>query len=202
MFWINGDRIDSAHRTLLFDCYELLERKRYMSCILNVAQAYEVFFGLFFRVSLLYRPFASDSDADLNLMNQLAATLHARLKHHTFDAMRALFLRQVTRGSNPAVGSLADAQAVIARLPAKSPGAPKDSEMLALPDPLLAKLLLRLKGVGINILRNNVVHKQAYRPTRDEAHDAHEEAATILFALGERLGVVDDDPNTYSTGST
>ena len=47
-FRIIGDTVNSAHEMLIFDCYELIERKHYMSCILNIAQAYEVFFSLFF----------------------------------------------------------------------------------------------------------------------------------------------------------
>ena len=42
-FWINGDSINERHNALLFDCNEHLFAKRYMNCILNVSQAYEMF---------------------------------------------------------------------------------------------------------------------------------------------------------------
>lgn len=44
-FWINGDSINERHNALLFDCNEHLFAKRYMNCILNVSQAYEMFFA-------------------------------------------------------------------------------------------------------------------------------------------------------------
>jgi len=36
------------------------------------------------------------------------------------------------------------------------------------------------------------VHKQAYRPTREETEAALEEARSVLFPLTSRLGLYDD----------
>jgi len=58
-FRIINDSVNNAHEMLIFDCYELIERKHYMNCILSLAQAYEVFFSFFFRVEFLYKPFRS-----------------------------------------------------------------------------------------------------------------------------------------------
>src|SRR5690349_9162011 len=49
-FNINGDQINSAYEMLIFDCYKLKSIKRYSYCILNLAQAYEVFFSQYLRV--------------------------------------------------------------------------------------------------------------------------------------------------------
>lgn len=41
-FRLTGDSVNSPHEMLIFDCYELLERKHYMNAVLSLAQAYEV----------------------------------------------------------------------------------------------------------------------------------------------------------------
>ena len=46
-FRLVSDSVNERHEMLIYDCYELLERKHYMNCILSLAQAYEVFFSLF-----------------------------------------------------------------------------------------------------------------------------------------------------------
>jgi hypothetical protein len=188
-FNINGDSVNSAHEMLVLDCYELLQLKHYMNCILTLAQAYEVFFSLFLRVELLYMPFACDIRKDTNRLNQLAEQLTGKVKEHTFARMRALFLRQLIAGPHPA--NLAEAEVAIARLEDR-PSDPKDAELEALNDRQLVDLLKALKRTPINTLRNRVVHKQAYRPTREEAEAALEEARSLLFPLTNRLDLYDD----------
>jgi len=51
---------------------------------------------------------------------------------------------------------------------------------------------MMLKETGISALRNKVVHKSGYRPTRDEAEQAHEEAQSILFPLTWLLDLHDE----------
>jgi hypothetical protein len=188
-FRIVGDRVNNPHEMLIFDCYELLERKHYMNCILTLAQAYEMFFSLFLRVELLYKPFARDIGKDINHLNRLAEQFSEKVKGHTFAPMRALFLQQIIAGPRPA--NLAEAEAAIAGLEDR-PSDPKDAELEALGDKQLVALLKAVKSTAINTLRNQVVHKQAYRPTREEAEVALEEARSLLFPLTSRLGLYDD----------
>jgi len=188
-FNINGDSLNSAHEMLVFDCYELLQLKHYMNCILTLAQAYEVFFSLFLRVELLYKPFAHDMGKDINHLSRLTEQFSENVKERTFAPMRALFLRQFIDGPRPA--NLAEAEAAIAGLE-DHPSNPKDAELEALGDRQLVVLLKAVKRTAINILRNRVVHKQAYRPTREEAEAALQEARSLLFPLTNCLGLYDD----------
>jgi len=174
---------------LIYDCYELLERKHYMNCILSLAQAYEVFFSLFLRVALLYRPFAADPDQDLADLNRLSEELGENIKEYTFGRLRALFLQQITTRHSPA--NLGEAAAIIAAFPAH-PGEPKNSAIEALSDAKLVPLLKALKATTVHTLRNRVVHKHAYRPTRDQVEATLEETRSILFPLTSRLGLHDD----------
>lgn len=188
-FRILGDSVNSAHEMLIFDCYDLLERKHYMNCILSLALAYEVFFSLFFRVELLYKPFATDPDQDLADLNRLSEDLREKLQKHTFAPMRALFLQHIVAGRSSK--DLADAAAVVAGLP-DSPRDPKDTAIESLGDAKLVPLLKALKATSINTIRNRVVHKQAYRPTRDEVDTAIGETQSILFPLTSHLQLYDE----------
>jgi hypothetical protein len=187
-FRIIGDSVSSPHEMLISDCYELVERKHYMNCILSVAQAYEVFFSLFFRVELVYKPFGAPSRrlADLN---RLSEELHEKIRGHTFARMRALFLRHIVSGRSPK--NVAEATAMVAALP-DCPRDPKDSAIDSLDDAKLVPLLKALKATSIHVLRNQVVHKRAYRPTRQEVDEALEEARSLLFPLTSHLGLCDE----------
>lgn len=188
-FRIVGDSVNGPHEMLIFDCYELMERKHYMNCLLSLAQAYEVFFSLFFRVELLYKPFSADPEHDLAKLNVVAEALQERLKEHTFVRMRALFLHHIV--SPTVIKGLSDASAAIAAFPNR-PGDPKDAAIEGLTDVRLVQLLKALKATTIHTVRNRVVHKQAYRPTRDEATAALNESRSILLPLTSHLELYDD----------
>lgn len=188
-FRIVSDSVNGAHEMLIFDCYELIERKHYMNCILSLAQAYEVFFSLFFRVELLYRPFGSDPDQKIADLNRLSEALQKKIEKHTFAPMRALFLSHIVAGPLPK--TLAEASGLVGALPNR-PGDPKDAAIESLGDAKLASLLKALKGTNIHTQRNQIVHKRAYRPTRVEVDAALEETRSILFPLTSRLQLYDE----------
>lgn len=186
-FNINGDSVNSAHEMLILDCYELLSHKHYMNCILTVTQAYEVFFSLFLRVELLYKPFAVDPEKDIDQLNNLAKKLAKKIERYSFWQMRALFLRQITCSDIPK--NVKEAKEIIEAL---CPCEPRNTEIESLSDEKLIALTKALKAVKVNKLRNKIVHKQAHRPTQKEAESALKKARSILFPLSKRLGLYDD----------
>ncbi len=103
--------------------------------------------------------------------------------------MRALFLHHLTAGRSPQ--NLADAAAVIAALP-KRPPCPTDTAIEGLTDAKLVSLLKVLKSTNIHKLRNSIVHKQAYRPTRQQVEAALKETLATLFPLTTHLQLYDD----------
>jgi hypothetical protein len=189
-FSINSDWSSPAHAMLLLDCYGFLERKQFMQCVLTVAQAYEVFFSHFLHVQLLYRPFATDGSHDLPRLNRLAELLYDRIHLLAFEPLRRLFLSLVVE--NVAPPTLSDAEALLRSLE-KRRAVPQEA-IEGIPDPGLRDLLLRLDATDVNKLRNRVVHKDAYRPTREEAKSLHEEAEHILHGLTSRLRLQGDGP--------
>lgn len=188
-FNINGDTINAAYEMLLFDCAEFFERKRYVQCVLNVAQAYEVFFNHFLHVQLVYRPFGKDANRDIKLLNELGRVLYKRVHGFSHRAMRDLVLRLIVERVAP--DSSQAAKAAIAAIPLRQNEiAPVTPESIAsVNDERLRPLLLRLLNAEANRLRNRVVHKDAYRPTLAEAERVYKEAREILFGIAARLGL-------------
>ena len=196
-FNINNDTVNAAHDMLLLGCFAFIERKEYMQCVLSVAQAYEVFFSHFLHVQLIYRPYANDGSRNLSHLNRLLQQLYDRIHLFTFVPMRCLVLRLLVGGIPPA--SLAAAEVEIKRLLKRpqdvhDPAAPKKTRAyerkdILMPDGPLKELLLRLLDADVNELRNLVVHKDAYRPTREEATRVHKEAREVLHGLTARLGL-------------
>lgn len=195
-FRIVNDTINDAYAMLIFDCYELCNQKHYISCILNLVQAYEVFFALFFRVELLYKPFWVESKRKVCDMNGVAKDLHDKISKHAFAQMRALFLQHVLTRPRHSPQSIDEAAKIVDGFP-KRPNDPSHAEITALHDPKLTPLLMALKKTKIHELRNNVAHKSAYRPTRHEVEEAIKEARSILFPLAKYFDL-HDDINFYS----
>ena len=190
-FRIVSDSVNERHEMLVRECYQLLERKQYMYCILNLATAYEMFFGLFLRVNLLYKPYAAAANSglsgSLDQMNDLSVKLHHKIKQHTFFKMRQLFLSEVTNTS-PATDLLsAEKRILLLR-----PQGVDDCKIKALGDGTLVQLLKDLKSTNLHNVRNEVVHKQGHRPTKEEATKYFEEAKSILFPLRHHLDLRDD----------
>lgn len=116
--------------------------------------------------------------------------------------MRKLFLYLAT--NQIASRSLSKSEILIKSFP-KQPFRIKDCEIDitdyeidAVRNTKLRALLKDLEGVRINGLRNKVVHKQAYRPHRNEVKCALRETRRVLFSLSSYLKL-HDDINWYSS---
>jgi hypothetical protein len=186
-FPIKGDLINPAHQTLLFDCHDLLSAKQYMHAVLSITQAYEVFFSHYLRIELLYRPFATEGSGDRPALNLLAEQLYEAVQTFTFQPMRSLFLALAVRPTR--FRSLAESEAWIKIIPRSPRRVVKvsDEQIDAVGDPELRNQLRDLAIVQIDGLRNRVVHKDAYRPTRDEAQAALSDAERVLHGLTSLL---------------
>ncbi len=204
-FYLAGDDINPAYEMMIFDCDELKERKHYAYCILNLAQAFEVFFSQFLLIQLLYKSYASDPDKDIHKLNTLIDLLYEKTKKLSFYSMRNLFFFCVLDSVQPT--SLAEAKKVIDRIPYKPPRHkpprlrwPTDEDITGAKisaNTRIRDLLLQLRFCGVPTLRNDVVHKRAKRPTLEEVNGALNETREILFVLPRALGVHSDDINWY-----
>lgn len=194
---INGDSISPAFKMIVFDCYDLKREKRYSSCILNLAQAFEVFFSLYLRVELLYKPFSIEhkkGENNLNRMNELSKQLYKEIETYAFVKLRTIFLNLVL--NNKPAKSLYEAGKIIKNINSLTT-TPSDIMIGNIQDAHLSVLLINLKNTKICELRNKVVHKLAYRPSIEEVDAAIEETRSILFSLATCLEMEIDDINWY-----
>lgn len=186
---IGGDMINPAHQMLLLDAGASLQCKQYMQAVLGVAQSFEVFFDHFLHVRLVYRPFVRDGTADIDDLNRLKDQLYSKVEAFTFEPMRRLFLQCVVNAVKP--HNVAAAQGYIAWIPDQGRDVPGVArrKIETIPTERLRDLLLGLSRTSVNALRNKVVHKDAERPTREQATEAYDEACRIIFGLTNMLGV-------------
>lgn len=187
-FRIVGDTANERHQVLIYDCYKFLRHKQYMHCIVNLVTAYEMFFSLFLRVELLYKPFALERAGVRRLedLNALARLLGKKINKETFHSMRCLFLNEVTYRQS--VKDLSSARIRICSLNVRDTS---NCKITAIDDQRLVPLLMELKSSNIGRVRNDVVHKQAYRPTREETEEYFEQAKSIVLTLTSLLDLHD-----------
>ncbi len=198
-FTIGGDWINPAWQMLILDCEDLKAQKYYAYCILNLAQAFEMFFALFLRVQFLHKPYASEMPDHLDDFNRCSALLYDNTHRYAYAKMRNIFLNLILRRAD--FKTLAESEAAISML-ASITSEPADDDIRALPDSGLSDLLLRLKNSNVSDLRNDVVHKEGYRPTLAEVESAIDETSSILHALNKRLGQPMDSLWFYGASET
>jgi hypothetical protein len=195
-FGINGDLVSPPYAFLLDDAASFLRKRRYMNVVLNSAQAFEAFCSLYLVVELAYKPFWRESSRPMvQKLNEVLNLLSTQTERYTFAPMRSIVLHLLLDGVKPA--SLTEAKTVIGQLDVLGKKAISVEEVEALRDPVLRELLRRMRAANVDRLRNRVVHKEAYRPTHDEASQCLESARSTLLPLGEHLGLVTDEPNWY-----
>jgi hypothetical protein len=178
---------------MIRDAFALIQQKRYMNAVLTTCTAYEAMFALFLRVELVYRQFFASEDLDLNHFNRLLVLLDRRIKEFTFSSMRAIFLDRLAHHEEPE--SPIEAETAISELRNKST-LPSDEAIERIPCEPAIPILKLLKNSAVGRMRNQVVHKHAYRPTQDEASATHEEARSIIHPLTFYLDL-HDEMNLY-----
>ena len=198
-FHVSGDMINPAYQMIIFDCDDLLKRKQFMYCALNLAQAFEVFFSHYFRVEFIYKPFWADvrAEKDIGSLKNLEGLLYERIKRFSFSDMKNLFMCHVLYEDRPK--SLLESENIIRRIPLKpSPHSNEDIKNAQKPsDRRVRELLLPLNACRVADLRNRVVHKLAFRPDESEVRAALRETREILFPLAYALRVHVANPNWY-----
>lgn len=197
-FWINGDTINSAYQFLVDDAKDHFRIKRYMPAIASLAQAWEVFFAACTLSTYVYRPFFSAAavDRDVDELNRLYRELHEAIKSFTWFPMRNLVLNMLLVEPHPA--TIVDATAHIAQLSAFA-NEPSPRAISAVADTRKRETLEGLAALTVGRLRNNVVHKHAYRPTRAEVEPCLTSEISILYRVKHRLGVGDFLEHQFDT---
>lgn len=190
---IVGDLANPAYEKLIHDCYKLRKEKRYRNCILNLTQAFEVFFSNFLKANLLFKPFAQDRD--ITKLNEVAKLLYDTTKKYTYKPLRNLFFNRVLIAQE--LTSLNEAIPIIQSFPSLRKASPTDEAINLYPDTKIRKILKQLKNSKIAEIRNKVVHKSAHLPTLEEVDSAFQETKDILYPLGHLLQARYDNVQWY-----
>lgn len=187
--WIGYDYASPAWQMMILDCGMLRKQKRYAYCILNLCQAFEMYFGLHLRATFIYRPFMiegkSDEGGDIDHLNKIIRMLFDKTNSWSYVQLRNIFIRTICEDVQ--CNTLADGESAIGRL-RRNTKEPTDEEILKIKNRSMAEALIDLKSNTINSLRNKVVHKSGYRPTLQEAEAAEEETTRILYEINNLLG--------------
>jgi hypothetical protein len=186
-FNINGDLVSPDYQMFIMQCHDLKEAKQYMFCIVVLAQAFELFFSGFLYKVLVLRPINGVPDSQKQQAhNRLATELYDMIEKLPYQKLRNVFLNVTAQGTSPMTAD--SASAIIQSIPGMCSD-PPDLTLDRCQDNNIRALLHRVKSSTIASLRNQVVHKQGYRPCLQEVEDALNQTREIIFALDSCFGV-------------
>ncbi len=190
-FNINGDDFVTAYEMLIYDSHALFREKKYAYCILNLAQAYEVFFSFFLNLRLVYSPFYREEDNTAEELNEISRKLYEKIEKCTYHPMKNIAFNLIIDDINPE--TIAESETVISSLQDRGCNIPT-RKFESIGDDELKKILIRIESRKIDVLRNKVVHKMAYRPSTEETEVAINETRADIFGIDRLLGVKSDCP--------
>lgn len=190
VFWIHGDTVNTPYEFLIDDAKDHFRRKRYMPTIASLAQAWEVFFAACAASTYVFRPFFAEEakGRDVDDLNELHGELFLVVKRFTWFRMRNVVLNMLLTRARPA--TVDDARAEVKTLGAFG-NEPSPDTIAAVADGRTRETLERLSRLTIGNLRNYVVHKNAYRPSRAEVEPCITSEIRLLYRIKHRLGVGD-----------
>ncbi|VEP11818.1 hypothetical protein H1P_1210009 [Hyella patelloides LEGE 07179] len=190
-FNINGDSIGEAYEYLIYDVYLIKEQKRYMYCILNLAQALELFLFYSIKTKLLFLPYKTrliNTQSDFNLISSL---LSENMEKYTFSHLRNIFFDLYINQN-----SLQTIENVKQYLDKNSLNKVKSIDIQNWSSPInnienqrLRDLFCKLLNTKVPNLRNQVVHKYSYRPSLSEVEKCISETRDIVFRLRNHLQI-------------
>ena len=196
-FRIVGDIANPSYELLIIDSYKLKAEKRYSYCILNLAQSFEMFFALYLRVEILYKPYAREGKLDPPRLKKATDNLAKKTKELTFSGMRALFLNHIvlTRAlMKRNAASLDESEIILAQL---TTNMPNQNTLSQVDNPTLMPWLIKVSKTQIGEIRNKVVHKSGYRPSLAVVEATISETEEILNGLRSVLGPLSDRQFRY-----
>lgn len=193
---IGMDRINPAYELFMFDCDELLIEKKYMQCVINCAQALEIFLFKYIKIKSILLPIQQNAVIYLDL-DILTKNFNIYFADYTFFPLRNVFFDlfiydrsfQTTLEITNYLSSIKTSK-VYCNLPS-------DDTIMLLPNEELKSAMLLLKTCKASQLRNDIIHKSAYRPSKTEAEACLKETDQIIYGIANQIPLQDDDTYYY-----
>lgn len=178
-FYINSDIVSGPYDSMIRDCYELVNEKKYIACVMTLCQALESFFYHAIKVRLILEPFQRNASVvDLNDINKLFMLLSDMVDNFTYGRMKLVFLDLYFFERE--FSSLDEIRSYIKSL--RKIDSKKDGivSLIKSSNKAKDKHFKLLQNLAVHSLRNAVVHKYAYRPSVDEVTDALEKTRAVI----------------------
>lgn len=189
-FYINSDIVSIPFESLIRDSYELIEEKRYTATIITLCLACESFFNHAVKARLILEPY-QDKDFQINLetINYLFELLYDITKKLTYQSMKLIFIDLYFFDKK--FSSVEEIEIYIKSL--KTLKGKKDltiKNLEAEPNMIKKSNFQQLYDLSINTLRNTVAHKQAYRPSKEEANEALENVSSMVMSFKANYNIM------------
>lgn len=194
-FPIGNDTINEKYELFIFDCDELIKKKKYMHCIVSLCQACEAFFMKGIIIKLLFQPLRNDifgkkgeiiieKKSTLNrygIFNRYSDKLHKAVKNYNYNPLRNTFFDLYL--NDKTFISRKELDNYLQVIKSSAPTTPSDAEIKKKGSIKKRETFLKLKKLKVGEARNNVIHKDAYRPTKEEAEKYLKEVQWVIIGL-------------------
>lgn len=199
-FWINCDCANLDFEKLIWDCWELLKEKKYMHIVVSLCMAYEIFFSTYIYYVLIVKPIKKQKKIkreyrEFSIVEQhnfLSKMLYDKIKTYTYGTLMSVFIKLILDQLHSQVFEMSESQKYIDNIKSISvknlKKEIKNSNInTKLKGYLLALVCLQQQEKSISYLRNNVVHKYAYRPTLVEVERELKIAEILIFGIRRNI---------------
>jgi len=186
MLRVSGDSANHVVDQFVFEAYEPLLKRRYMQCVLMLAQSLELVLMLCVETWLFRSVRYRRTKANNEIMGALRGRFYAATDRMTLGKLRRLAVALAIWQAPPR--TLAELDAAIAQLPKHTGKKVKDSDLASIPDEALRAAAVHLDGTNFVDLRNAVAHK-AYRPPQEMAELCYERVPRMNRLLMKVFGV-------------
>lgn len=183
-FRIGFDEVGTNYHKLILQCPKLIKQKEYMTTVITLCIAYE----MFFQAVIYHYLVDSFSLQDKEILTELLDNVIAK---YTFNKLYNEFIKIIIFVNDKNNISVDCAKDYIKNIDGTSV---KDlnSKLTLIKNEQVKKSLLELFDLNnkqklINHIRNKVVHKNGYRPTKEEAIEEYEYGRKLILKLEAQL---------------
>ncbi|KKA45651.1 hypothetical protein WN56_00470 [Salinivibrio sp. KP-1] len=174
-FEIGNDLINSPSEMLLMEAERLIDIKSYMLSVIVSVQAVENHISQLLLLELAYKKFTNPNE--LNKLNELIEIYAKRTKKYGFQCQVNFLINYMLLDSKPL--TLEDSLNYVSSLPEKQSTCKKEAITNSID--AYKGLATALYNTEIHRIRNKIAHKQALRPSGNQAEQVLEEASKIIY---------------------
>ncbi|MBJ6911077.1 hypothetical protein JG661_17405 [Vibrio cholerae] len=190
-FEIGNDLINSPSEMLIMDAGRLIDIKSYMLSVIVSVQAVENHISQLLLVELIYKKYKNSNG--LNKLNESIDIYTEKTSKYGFKCQANFLINYMLLDSKPI--TLEDSLKYISSLPDKQNTCKKDAITNCIS--IYKDLATDLYNTEIHKIRNKIAHKQALRPSRNQAEQVLEEASNIIDLSQNIFSVHSIDINSY-----